>query len=226
MPTYNLEIVDRENELGKVCYGRGSSSSIIQTSTLGFEENVVKRFPVRFLDRSNYIISHRYSILVKQYVQSADAYNFYNTLNSFSSSESVFSSVQPGVLEGNLNALDDDSKTVLGYFEVVPVTEKRLFFNYGDLFPDEALPDYVVGCFPRSSRESHVSYCYSGPPIIDPCPASIVELVNIDLIAYYGVNEEGEAAVGICPGPYTYTSRSCGDCTVLGASEVPEFWTE
>jgi len=224
-PTYDLEIIDRENELGKVCYGRDISSDIIQTSTLGFQENLIQGFPVRFLDRNNYIISHRYSILVKQYVQSLDAYNFYNTLNGFSSSDNIFSSLQPGVLEGNLSAIEDDSKIVLGYFEVAPVSEKRLFFNYEDLFPGEPLPNYAIGCFPRSSPESHVSYCFTGETT-NRCPLSIIESVDINLIAYYGVNGQGEAAVGVCPGPYVYTPRACGDCTVLGASEVPEFWTE
>lgn len=224
-PTYDLEIIERENELGKVCYGNQVSSNIIQTSTLNFQENQVERFPVRFLDRSDYIISHRYSILVKQFVQSADAYNFYNTLNSFSSSESIFSTVQPGVLEGNLSAVEDNSKTVLGYFEVASVTEKRVFFNYQDLFPNEPLPDYPIDCLPRSSPESHVSYCFTGETS-NSCPLSIIESVDINLISYYGVNGEGPDAVGVCPGPYIYTPRACGDCSILGASEVPEFWTE
>lgn len=225
VPTYDLQIVNRENEFGRVCYGRDTSSDIIQTSTLGFQENSIQRFPVRFLNRNNYIISHRYSILVKQYVQSISAYNFYNTLESFSSSENVFSTVQPGVLTGNIKSQEDDSKTVLGFFEVAPVVEKRLFFNYEDFFQDEPLPDYPVGCFPRSSPESHISYCFTGLNS-NNCPTSIIELVNINLISYFGENEDGPNAVGICPGPYVYTPRACGDCTVLGASEVPSFWIE
>lgn len=220
--TYDLDIVERENEFGKVCYGKQVSADIIQNSTLNLQNNKIVRFPVRFLDRNNYIISHRYSILVKQYVQSSNAYNFYRILNSFSSSESVFSSIQPGVLEGNVSAEDNPDKKVLGFFELTPVVEKRVYFNYVDLFPNEPLPNYAIGCFPRSAPEAHVSYCFTGM-VGGGCPLSIVESVNINLISYYGIND---GTVGICPGPYVFTYRACGDCTVLGASEVPDFWME
>ncbi len=223
VPTYELEIVDRENELGKVCYGKQLSADIIQNSTLNLVDNKVVRFPIRFIDRNNYIISHRYSILVKQYMQSSIAYNFYNILNSFSSSESVFSGIQPGAIEGNIQVEGKTDNRVLGFFEVTPVVEKRMYFNYADLFPNEPLPDYVHGCFPRSSRESHVSYCATGLSG-NSCPLSIIESVNIDLISYYGLNDGG--FVGICPGPYVFTYKACGDCTVIGSSVVPEFWEE
>ncbi len=220
--TYDLDIVERENEFGKVCYGKQVSADIIQNSTLNLQNNRILRFPVRFLDRNNYIISHRYSILVKQYLQSSNAHNFYRILDSFSSSESVFSSVQPGVLEGNVRAEGNADKKVLGFFEVAPVVEKRMYFNYVDLFPNEPLPDYAIGCFPRSAPEAHVSYCFTGLSG-GGCPLSIVESVNINLISYYGIND---GTVGICPGPYVFTFRACGDCTILGASEVPDFWIE
>ncbi|KAG1648089.1 hypothetical protein GQR58_030102 [Nymphon striatum] len=190
VPTYDLEIIDKGNEVGKICYGKQLSSDIIQNSTLNLVDNKVVRFPVRFIDRTNYIISHRYSILVKQYAQSSVAYNFYNVLNSFSSSESVFSAIQPGAIEGNIQVEVNADNKVLGFFEVTPVVEKRMYFNYADLFPNESLPDYVVGCFQRSAPESHISYCAMGLNA-NTCPLSIIESVNIDLISYYGLNDGG-----------------------------------
>lgn len=223
VPTYELEIVDKENELGKICYGKQLSSDIIQNSTLNLVDNSIVRFPVRFIERTNYIISHRYSILVKQYAQSSHAYNFYNVLNSFSSSESVFSAIQPGAIEGNIQVEGNTDNKVLGFFEVTPVVEKRMYFNYADLFPNEPLPDYVVGCFQRSAPESHASFCAMGLNA-NTCPLSIIESVNIDLISYYGINDGG--LVGVCPGPYVFTYKACGDCRILGAAEAPDFWIE
>lgn len=220
--TYDLEIIFRDNEEGKVCYGTDPSEGIVQNTTLGLQENRATRFPVRFLNRENHIISHRYSLLVKQYVQSVNAYNYYRKLKSFSSSENVFSSVQPGLLEGNIKADSDSEKKVLGYFEVASVSEERVYFNYADLFPDEPLPDYAIPCVPSGPPLEHTSYCFTGM-MGSLCPLSIVESVNIDLIAYYELNSEG---LGSCPGPYLVTSRACGDCTVLGESNVPDFWIE
>ncbi|MEH6770949.1 DUF4249 domain-containing protein [Maribacter arcticus] len=220
--TYDLEIVKRENEEGKVCYKTDYSNTIIQNSTVGLQENRAVGFPVRFLNRNNYIISHRYSILVKQYFQSVDAYNYYRTLESFGSSESIFSTVQPGLLIGNIKSENEGNAQVVGYFEVASVTEKRVYFNYEDLFPEEALPAYDVNCFPFSPPLEHPSYCYTGE-INWPCPISILEGVNVNLFAYYGENTEG---IGACPGPYLVTFRACSDCTVLGDSAIPDFWED
>ena len=220
--TYDLEIVKRENEEGKVCYKTDYSNTILQNSTVGLQENRAVGFPVRFLNRNNYIISHRYSILVKQYLQSVDAYNYYRTLESFGSSENIFSTVQPGLLIGNIKSENEGNAQVVGYFEVASVTEKRVYFNYEDLFPEEALPAYAVNCFPFSPPLEHPSYCYTGE-INWPCPISILEGVNVNLFAYYGENTEG---IGACPGPYLVTFRACSDCTVLGDSAIPDFWED
>ena len=59
---------------------------------------------VRFINRNNYIISHRYSILVRQFVQSNEAFTFYETLNDLSRNESLFSETQPGFLAGNVSS--------------------------------------------------------------------------------------------------------------------------
>ncbi|MFH6604033.1 DUF4249 domain-containing protein [Maribacter algicola] len=221
--TYDLEIIERDESEGKVCYNTVGSTDIIQGSTVEFRENSIAHFPIRFIDRNNFIITHRYSILVRQYVQTQEAYGYYQALNDFSASESIFSDVQPGFLDGNISIVGDDEKKVLGYFEVASVDEKRIFFNYEDFFPNEPLPDYPVACFVTSAPLEHVSYCFTGE-VANPCPLSIVEAVNAGgLIAYYGLNDEN---IGACPGPYLVTYRACGDCTELGESEVPDFWIE
>ncbi len=222
--TFDLEIIRRENEEGKVCYRTDRSEAVIQNNTLGLQENKIERFPVRFLNRNNFIISHRYSILVKQYVQSQNAYNYYETLESFSSNENVFSSVQPGFLEGNISVEGDSNKKVLGYFEVATVTEKRLYFNYVDLFPNEPLPDYAIPCFSWSPPLAHPSYCFTGPTG-GLCPLSLVESVNVNLVSYTNIDGDG-TGIDPCPGPYRVMSRACGDCTILGESAAPDFWIE
>lgn len=219
---YDLEILTRDNEEGKVCFKTDRSDTNIQASTLGLAENILKRFPVRFINRENYILSYRYSILVKQYVQSETAFNYYRSLNSFSSSENIFSQIQPGFLSGNIRVENDGSKSVIGFFDVSQVTKKRLFFDHDDLFPGEPLPEYPIACIPTAPPLDHGSYCFTGMTG-GLCPLSIVESVNIGLISYYGLNEEG---IGRCPGPYLVTNRACGDCSVLGNSEVPDFWID
>ncbi|MBT8222919.1 MAG: DUF4249 domain-containing protein, partial [Eudoraea sp.] len=218
---YTLEIVPREEE-NRVCYNTVPSRTIIQNNTAGSSSGNITRFPVHFINRDDFIITHRYSIEVQQWVQSPEAYSYYNALDAFSRSGSIFSQVQPGTLQANVVREDDPDELVLGQFEVATVSKTRLFFNYDDFFPGEALPPYPVNCELHSSLESHVSYCASGPNS-DTCPQSIIERVNLGLISYVDINFYN---IGTCPGPYVYVARPCGDCTLLGSNEVPEFWIE
>jgi hypothetical protein len=72
-----------------------NSNEIIQTSTVGLSEDRVN-FPVR-ISNKNPIIMHRYSILVRQYVQTLAAHTFYKTLKQLSGM-AVSCRNQPGFL--------------------------------------------------------------------------------------------------------------------------------
>ncbi len=188
----------------RVCYPTNVSNRFILTDTDDFDTGIVTNFMVKFIEQNNFITTHRYSILVRQFVHSMETYNFLETLNEFSISESVFSETQPGFLEGNITAEDNPSEKVLGFFDVAAVSEKRIFFGYRDFFSTERLPDYIEPC-------------------VENAPINgLVDLIRWDLIKYIKDNE-GEFPNA---GPYITVPQVCGDCTILGTSEVPDFWIE
>lgn len=221
-PTYTLEIVPREVQ-NRVCYNTVVSNRVIQSSIPPSSGAELTRFPLRFISKDDFIITHRYSILVKQYVQDQNAADFFRSLGNFSQSQNLFSQVQPGALRANVQRADGDSELVLGYVEAVCKSEERIFFEFDDIFPNEPLPPYPFTCIDHSSPESHRSYCASGPDGGGGCPQSIIERVNLGLSTYTGENVNN---IGTCPGPYTYVNRACGDCTLLGSNVEPEFWEE
>ncbi len=221
---YDLEIVEREEEQ-ETCYNTVNSTDIIQTSSAGLSAARVEGFPVRFISGSDFILTHRYSVLVKQYVQSANAFSYYQSLEDFSSSASVFSEIQPGFLAGNITVDNNEDKKVLGYFEVASVSQKRIFFGFRDFYPDAPFPLYIKNCVPYSAPLEHVSYCFNCAPVSNICPESLIERMARNSITYVDGNEDG--LVGItCPGPYVVVDRECGDCTALGSNIVPDFWVE
>jgi len=212
VPICAVEVVPRE-QAEQVCYTTDNSNAIILTDTNGLTEDKVDSFVVRFINRDNYIISHRYSILVKQLVQSNEAYTFFETLNSFSGAESLFSETQPGFLSGNVFSEDDPNEMVLGYFDVASVSEQRIFFNYEDLFPSEPLPPYTIPCVEVA------------PPLVAPgIPPKCVLSIMVEVNSVKYVNENDAPQLG--EGPFLVVPRECGDCTALGGTEVPEFWEE
>ncbi len=221
--SFNFRIEPREEEQ-RVCYGSQKSDNIVQTSTLGLAANSIARFPVRFIPSDDYILANRYSILVKQNVQSVDAHSYYNKLNEFSTSESVFTDVQPGFLEGNIRADDEKAEAVIGYFEVTSVSSARLFFNYSDFFNDEDLPDYPIDCDNNFFRPQIVEMVSCDVSSFPHCSErSIYEMVNEGSIAYWNEIDEN---LGCDGGPYIAMPRACGDCTQLGSNVVPDFWIE
>ena len=215
---YEVAIVARQEEQ-RVCFSSAASTQIIQASTEDLMNNEIRNKEIRFISRENYIMSHRYSINVKQFSQTVDAHSFYERLNDFASSESLFSQVQPGLLEGNITS-ESEEEGVLGYFEVAAVTEQRLYFNYADLFPDEPLPPYPISCeTPGNPRLYSTAYhCASFGVCDGDCESPLIEAILAGVISYAATSEN--------PRPYFTWPRACGDCTELGSNVVPEFWTE
>lgn len=215
-----VNIVSRAQE-EQVCYKTVSSTNIKLVSTAALEQSVTERSLIRFIKRTNPILSHRYSILVKQYILSTDTYSYYQNLSNFTKNESVFSEVQPGFLEGNIKP-SNSNNLVVGYFDVASVSEKRLYFNYQDFFAGEDLPPYFFefNCnrllSPRLGDPD-----LDGPPALG-CPQGLITRIKLGLVEYVGVNGSPD----ICEGPYYVTPRICGDCTILGSNVKPDFWTE
>jgi hypothetical protein len=218
-----VQLVPRARE-EQVCYNTVRSNEVIlaEGTTLADGQSVGNL--IRFTGQDNPIISHRYSILVRQYLQTPEANSFYRSLRDFSSSDNIFSQVQPGLLEGNISPVGDGDSFVLGYFEVSSVSESRLFFNYVDFFPGEPLPPY----FDESNCDRFLAPLLGDPeldgfvPPFVTCGQTLLELLAQDEIEFY----EDNTPPGECQGPYQVTFRACGDCTALGSNQVPDFWIE
>ncbi|MET1259543.1 DUF4249 domain-containing protein [Flagellimonas sp. DF-77] len=220
-------------EEARTCFGNNRSIDLILASTEDLSSNGLQDFEVRFLGRENYFISHRYSILVKQYHHSADAASFFNTMLSFSSSESIFSNVQTGLLEGNISASNSEG-LVIGYFELSAYSEKRMFFDYEDLFPGEPLPPYAINCefigkpplYPEGFHVTEIDGKLvidgtSNSPLLDGIIAGLIGFVGVNE-NYLNVDEDGE----LDRAPYLVKALGCVDCREFGSNVVPEFWIE
>lgn len=194
----------------QVCYNTIASNSILQTSTTQLMEDKVAKFLVRSIASDDPILRDRYSILVKQYIQSLEAYSYYDILNQLSGSGSLFSQIQPGFINSNIISLENKNDKVLGFFEVSSVSEKRIFVNYDDVFPGEPIPPYYIGCE------------YFAPQVLNMGATPLRNAIEGGQIKYYTENLAPEEFEG----PYNVVARPCGDCTVYGTSEKPYFWED
>ncbi len=203
----NGEVADRIKTREEfTCYNTIDSEELVIANTGGLVGNELTAFPVRFISKENFILSYRYSILVKQLEISAEAYAYYETLKNISESENLFSQYQPGFLEGNINNVNDSGENVIGFFTVATVATGRHFFNYTDYFGE------------FDNRSSHVSGCN---PYV-PNEQQLRELVMAGAVEYF---QESPAGFGSTP-IYTVIKAGCVDCTLYGTNEPPEFWIE
>ncbi len=220
-PTYNLDIVERQVQ-NRICYNTVASNNINVLSVAGNSSSKINRHLVRFISKENFIIAQRYSILVKQMVESQDAHSYFEILKDFSQSESLFSQVQTGPIYSNVHRKDGAVESVLGYVEAVGAAEKRLFFNYEDFFPNEEKPSYAFDY--DCGFLTALLFNPEPPPI--GCPQGLLDRIDANIVTYYSPYDEGLVPDAICPGPYVFVPRLCGDCTLLGDNVVPDFWEE
>ncbi|MEZ4797681.1 MAG: DUF4249 domain-containing protein [Flavobacteriaceae bacterium] len=201
-------------EQERICYKTINSNEIITTSSVGLSEDRLDKYRVRFVGRDNTEIMHRYSILVKQFVQSLEAHTFYETLKTQSISDNVFSETQPGFLQGNVFSLSNSNQKVIGFFEVSSFDSKRVFFNYVDLFPGEDLPPYFITCDdffePSPVRTDMLTGDWLNSPLAD----------DVKYRGYQYFDNQGESF------PYRLVLNICGDCTFAGDNEEPDFWVD
>lgn len=207
-----FEFIDRPRSQ-QICYNTVKSNTIIQANTNDFIEDRLEKFRVHFLNRNNYIISHRYSILINMYVQNREAYTFYETLNNLSEGENILSQTQPGTLIGNVFSTNSNGQ-VVGYFEVASVDSKRIYFNYSDLFPDQLLPPYFTNCNALIAPNEFPTAPGGNSPLADVLVANTHRFFEMNPNPVEGA------------GPYDLVLRPCGDCTAIGESEIPDFWIE
>ena len=204
----------------RVCYLTTiSKDDIIQTQTNSLSEDRVTKFPVKFLSKTDSIIRDRYSILVKQHVQSLEAYTYFNTLNDFSSSESLFSENQPGFLEGNIFSTTNSNEKVIGFFELTSVSTKRIFLNYKDVFPSANQLGNFASCGPVAGFS---------PALVDPNNPNfspLIDLLQRNEVTFFARNEDFFGNFIEDP-PYEVVPRQCGDCTFWGTNIKPDFWID
>jgi len=209
-----LAVKRADPEFGRVCYGTNVSSEILQAETSNLSENRVVDFKIRSIPPTDFILRDRYSILVKQYVQTLNAYSYFEILDKFSTSENVFAQSQVSFIQGNIFSDTDPEEKVIGFFEVNSVATKRLFFNKEDVLQNQ-FSDFPETCEPRVI-----------PKFGNFGSRPLEEAIQQGYI-FYNFGDSGLTDVDDMNDlPFVMVKRPCGDCTVFGSNVKPDFWID
>jgi len=210
---------DLVNDNIYICWQNNASSTIVLGSSAKLSQDVISEFPITFLSRHSDKIRHRYSILVRQYALTKDAYDFWTNLKKNTEQLGNIFDAQPSQINGNIHALADVNEPVIGYIDVGSYTSKRIFID------ESVLPVWIDpindGC-----EVEFFSYLYWGYDRYGQGPANQVD----NYINFHKAINELQIPIGAIKLPgqpilgYTAAPLPCVDCTLVGSNKRPDFW--
>lgn len=198
----NSQVVERDPSINiQRCWTGSRSSSILLGSTAGLSEDKLTLVPIAYIPGSSVKVAILYSILLRQYGLTRDAYEYLERMKKNTEQIGGIFDAQPSELKGNLVCISDPAEHVLGWISAGTVVEKRIFISYRDK--------------PASGRD----WVYQRN--------CIGAVINEDSLTYYIAANKFIVNRMIGPSPpikYTMSSEECIDCRLQGSNSKPSFW--
>jgi hypothetical protein len=186
------------------------------------KDDFIKKAPVCFVaSTKSDRLTLQYSILVKQYSLSKEAYEFWNNLKQVNEAGGSIFDEQPYPVISNITCLNDPGEKVLGYFQVSAAKQVRKDITAREL--DElSLPWFKYDCI----RYEVDPLDYWVPGSMSP-PMTWDELYNMFMQTggftfvepiYNGVTNALESLV--------FVASPCSDCELTGTLVKPDWWID
>jgi hypothetical protein len=199
------------------CWGNDASSTIIINSSAKLKSAVIANNPIAFVSSTSGKFVTKYSILVKQYALSADAYTFWTNLKKNTEQLGGVFDAQPSQIDGNIHSVTNPSEPVIGYVSVGATASKRIFIV------DQQVPAWSPN-LPSPCQQDSYLYKYTIPGTTQVIN-QVDEYINYNKGANYPEIPIGAIAPpGGAPVGYTASTPICVDCTLRGTNIQPPFW--
>jgi hypothetical protein len=183
------------------CWNAGNSTSIIIANSTKLSADVLYEQPVKLIPPDDIQLSVLYTILVRQYAITADAYKFLHLMQLNTESLGSIFDAQPSQLNGNIHSTTNTGELVIGYVSAGTMQQARIWI----------------------SRYQVQTYYNGACPVKD----TLVGNDSMDLWNFFGQGAYGPITQG-CPGPgscWLANYQSCLDCrTNGGVLAKPAIW--
>lgn len=140
----DYEIVSRKEDIN-LCWRTLKSSNILLGSTVKLSQDVIKDLPLTAVPIPSNKLYIKYSILVKQYGLTQDAFEYWTSLAKTTEGTGSLFDPLPSQITGNIKNTADAQDLVFGYFSASVEQKKRIFLtpNLGT-FPRCDAPDTLL----------------------------------------------------------------------------------
>lgn len=126
----------------QTCYHTSQIKDLFILSTKYFDNPIVEKHPLNFVNTEDKKLSIRYSLGVRQLSISKEAFNFFDAIEQQNIEQGDLYSKQPIQIKGNIENIVNPDEPVLGYFIVAGESKKRIFIDR------PGIPFYYVECVP------------------------------------------------------------------------------
>jgi hypothetical protein len=218
------------------CWRSDTSSTINVGSSANLKSDIISNNPITFIASNSeklgakYSVinsqsagsSSAYSILVKQYALTGEAYTFWSNLKKNTEQLGSIFDAQPSQIDGNIHSATHPTEPVIGYISVGTVASQRIFIKnqqipstweptplYTACLLDTLYLDYLPpgGTVPINQEDEFFNY-----------DQGLVSYKN-RLIPVLAIFNLFGAIVG-----HTGSTPPCVDCTLRGTNVQPVFW--
>ena len=181
------------------CWKTEPSTSIFTGTTTNLSSDIIQ-LPIIKIPADSWKLNILYSVNTKQYSLSKGRYEFLQRMKRNTETTGSVFDAQPSELNSNIRCVSNPKEPVIGYIDICPIQEKRIYINR------KSLPDwnYTQSCseveIPNISDSILIKALFLLPtyPNTDPMTGRI--------ISFYAAPPE------------------CVDCKLKGSSIKPSFW--
>ncbi|MFT3936019.1 MAG: DUF4249 domain-containing protein [Chitinophagaceae bacterium] len=181
------------------CWQYNSSTSLLLGSTAKLTTDNVY-LPINYIPHGTIKLGVLYSINVKQYAWTKEGYEFLDKMRKNTEATGSIFDAQPSELKGNIRCSTDSSETVIGFFNVCPIQEKRIFIS------NSQVPSwgYQTGC--KEVLVKNISDTILAQAV------SLMPTVVVDFTPFGGI------------ATFNAAEPACVDCTLRGSNVKPTYW--
>ncbi|MBE9462208.1 DUF4249 domain-containing protein [Dyadobacter subterraneus] len=185
------KVVLREKDINK-CWQTFKSRNILLGSTIKQSSDIISEVPINIVPISTNKLYIKYSILLKQYALSSEAFEYWTTLAKTTELTGGLFDPTPFLLTGNIKSTINPSELVFGYFSAGTEEKKRILITPG------------LGSFPRCAKTDTIPIeCRS---LDELCALRTEQL----LLTYHGKRSDS----------VTVASAECTDCRLRGGTTL------